>query len=102
MLSEKELMMVEGMNRQIARFITPFITFKQPDKEEDKLKWKNILKYGKQELSTRVDIPLYTRAGYRSYTPEYIEENPNKRYLDLRSIITFAIVFGIVTMFMWD
>jgi len=81
MLTHKELMMVQDMDIRIARVLKLFITFQQPDKEERKPTLKNILKYGKQELSTRVDIPFYTRAGYQPYTSEYIQENPNKRYL---------------------
>ena len=81
MLSEKELMMVEDMDTQTARCLKLFITFQPIEKEVYKPTLKNILKYGKQELSTRVDIPFYTRAGYQPYTTEYIEENPNKRYL---------------------
>ena len=81
MLSAKELMMVEGMDRRTARYLQLFVTFKQPEKEEDKFDIKRVFKYAKQEFSTRVDIPLYTRSGYQSYTSEYIKENPNKRYL---------------------
>ena len=81
MLSEKELMMVEGMDKQTARCLKLFITFQEAEKEEDKLSWKNVFKYGKQELSTRVDIPLYVKEGYQPFTKEYIQENPNKRYL---------------------
>ena len=81
MLSEKELMMVEGMDKQTARCLKLFITFQEAEKEEDKFSWKNVFKYGKQELSTRVDIPLYVKEGYQPFTKEYIQENPNKRYL---------------------
>ena len=81
MLTDKELMMVQDMDIRIARVLKLFITFQQPDKEERKPTFNDILKYGKQELSTRVDIPFYTRAGYQPYTSEYIQENPNKRYL---------------------
>ncbi|MBR5542093.1 MAG: helix-hairpin-helix domain-containing protein [Bacteroides sp.] len=80
-ISDKELMMVENMDIQTARCLKLFITFQLPEKEENKPTLKNILKYGKQELSTRVDIPFYTRAGYQSYTSDFILENPNKRYL---------------------
>lgn len=72
MLSDKELMMVEDMDIQTARCLKLFITFQQTEKEEDKIKLKNVFKYGKQEFSTRVDIPFYTRAGY---------QDSNKRYL---------------------
>ena len=81
MLTEKELMMVKDMDIRIARLLKLFITFQQPDKEPSKPALKNIFKYGKHELSTRVDIPFYTRAGYQPYTSAYIQENPNKRYL---------------------
>ena len=65
MLSDKELMLVKDMDQQTARCLKLFITFQQPDKEENNPTLKNILKYGKQELSTRVDIPVYTKAGYQ-------------------------------------
>ena len=65
MLSDKELMMIEDMDIQTARCLKLFITLEQPEKEENKLTLKNVLKYGKQELSTRVDIPFYTKFGYR-------------------------------------
>ena len=81
MLTDKELLMVKDMDIQTARVLKMFITFQQPEKEEYTPTLKNILKYGKQELSTRVDIPFYTRAGYQPFTSEYIKENPNKRYL---------------------
>ena len=44
MLSDKELMMVEGMDVQTARCLKLFITFQQPEKEENKLTFKNIFK----------------------------------------------------------
>ena len=81
MITEKELMMVKDMDIQTARLLKMFITFQYTEKEEYKPTIKNILKYGKQELCTRLDIPFYTRAGYHPYTSEYIKENPNKRYL---------------------
>ena len=81
MITEKELMMVKDMDIQTARLLKMFITFQHTEKEEYKPTIKNILKYGKQELCTRLDIPFYTRAGYHPYTSEYIKENPNKRYL---------------------
>ena len=81
MLTDKELMMVQDMDIRTARVLKLFITFQQSDKEPSKPALKNIFKYGKHELSTRVDIPFYTRVGYQPYTSAYIQENPNKRYL---------------------
>lgn len=81
MLTDKELMMVQDMDIQTSRLLKLFITLQQPEIEEYKPTLKNILKYGKQELSTRVDIPFYTREGYQPFSTEFIQENPNKRYL---------------------
>ena len=66
MYSEKELLMVEDMDRNTIRYLLPFITFQPVEKEKNKLNIKQILKYGKHELSTRFDVPFYTKAGYRS------------------------------------
>ena len=81
MLTEKELLMVEDMDLQTIRCLKPFITFEQPEKEKFKLSLKHLSTYGKHELSTRVDIPFYTKKGYQSIASKEIEENPNKRYL---------------------
>ena len=81
MVSINELMVVEDMDLATFRLLKPFITC-QPLKEKTHTPTlKSILKYGKQELSARMDIPLYTRAGYQPFTSDYIKENPNKRYL---------------------
>lgn len=81
MLSENELWMIEDINRQTIRCLQPFIYFKQPEKEEYKPTLKQVLKYGKQELLTRVDIPFYIKSGYKFHTKEELKKNPNKQYL---------------------
>ena len=67
MLTDKELMMVKDMDIRTARVLKLFITFQQPEKEQRLPTFKNIMKYGKQELSTRLDIPFYTRSGYQPF-----------------------------------
>ena len=81
MLSENELWMIEDINRQTIRCLQPFICFKHTEKEEYKPTLKQVLEYGKQELSTRVDIPFYTKSGYKLHTKEELKKNPNKQYL---------------------
>lgn len=65
MLSAKELMMVEDMDRQTMEYLSPLLTFQTTEKEEDKLTLKQIFKYGIHEFSTRVNIPFYIKEGYR-------------------------------------
>ena len=81
MLSENELWMIEDINRQTIRCLQPFICFKHTEKDEYKPTLKQVLKYGKQELSTRVDMPFYTKSGYKLHTKEELKKNPNKQYL---------------------
>ena len=81
MVSINELMVVEDMDLATFRLLKPFITCQPLEEKAHTPTLKSILKYGKQELSARMDIPLYTRAGYQPFTSDFIEENPNKRYL---------------------
>lgn len=39
-----------------------------------------MLKYNKQELLTRVDIPLYMKSGYADHSEEVLEKYPNRKY----------------------
>ncbi len=81
MLSTGELMAVQGMDLYTSRLLKQLIVIRQPVEKPRIPTLKNILEYGKQEISTRIDIPLYTREGYRPFTSEYIQAHPNKRYL---------------------
>lgn len=81
LVSLKELAMVQDMDYRVLKLLTPFLYIGKGNDKKDVLSWKSVLKYNKQELSTRVDIPMYVRAGYASYTDEVLTESPNKRYL---------------------
>ena len=93
MLSDKELLMVQDMDIQTVRYLKPFITFQSSDKENDKPTLKTIINHGKQEFSTRLDIPFYTRKGYQPITSEELRENPNKRYLGYAFYHNFRYTF---------
>ena len=83
--SEKELMMVEGMDLQTLQCLLPLLSFKYVEKEKDKPTIKQIVKYGIHELSTRVDIPFYTKKGYKNHylgDKFYHQVRYNFRYSD--------------------
>jgi hypothetical protein len=42
---------------------------------------RSLAKYGKHELITRLDVPLYTRAGFQNYPDSILEKYPNRKYL---------------------
>ena len=58
-----ELMLVKDMDRQTIDYLTPFLCA-QPVDNSTKLRLKELLKTNRNELITRLDIPLYRRKGY--------------------------------------
>jgi len=76
-----ELRLVEGFYGQDIRNLLPFVYVGKVDKQAPPLKWKYILKYGKQELLTRLDHGLETKEGYKFVPEEELAVNPNKQYV---------------------
>lgn len=58
-----ELQLVEELDRQTIQYLLPFVCVEPVDKKES-VTLKQILKYGKHEAVTRMDVPLYKRKGY--------------------------------------
>ena len=59
-----ELQLVEEMDKHTIDLLLPFVYVLPIPEEREFPKLKTIFKYGKQELLTRLDVPLYTRKGY--------------------------------------
>lgn len=59
-----ELQLVEDMDKRTIDYLLPFVCVLPVEKKKIPFRLKNLLKYGKQEVLTRFDIPLYTRKGY--------------------------------------
>ena len=59
-----ELQLVEGMDKRTIELLLPFICIKSVENKSGYPSLKKILKYGKQEILTRMDVPLYARKGY--------------------------------------
>lgn len=60
-----ELQLVEEMDKRTIDLLLPFVCVRVINNEEKKYPaLKNILKYGKHQILTRLDIPFYTRKGY--------------------------------------
>lgn len=63
-----ELQLVQDMDRQTIRYLLPFVCLKAIN-NEPAFQWKTMLKsaakYGKHEVLTRLDIPIYERKGYQ-------------------------------------
>lgn len=59
-----ELQMVKTMDKQTIELLLPFVCVKVVEDASRYPSLKTILKYGKQEVLTRMDVPFYTRKGY--------------------------------------
>ena len=64
MVTVNELMLVYSMDRQTVLNLLPYVCVRPVDKSVYKPNIANMLKYGKNELLARTDIPLYQRKGY--------------------------------------
>ena len=58
-----ELQLVEEMDKRTIELLLPFVCVRQTDKENRYPSLKKMLKYGRHEVLTRLDIPFYTRKG---------------------------------------
>ncbi|WP_455587053.1 helix-hairpin-helix domain-containing protein [Bacteroides sp.] len=59
-----ELQLVEEMDRETIRYLLPFVCVQPVDKKQLFPQLKDVIKYGKHEVLTRMDVPFYTRKGY--------------------------------------
>ncbi len=96
MLSSKELFLIEDINRQTIEMLLPYVYVQSAEKEKGLPTLKNLFKYGKSELSTRVDIPLYTRKGYYLNDVDKRYQGGNF-YNNIRYQFTYGqrVIFGI-------
>lgn len=76
-----ELQLIENMDRQTIHLLIPFVYVGEEKKISNVPSFNNIFRYGKQEIVTRLDIPLNKKDGYRDYPDSVLTANPNKRYL---------------------
>ena len=76
-----ELQLVENMDFDTRKLLNNFVYAGEVSVKGDLPRWKNIWKYGKHELITRVDVPFYRKAGYKEYSDSILNLYPNRQYL---------------------
>ena len=77
MQSLGELMLIEELDYQTRQFLTLFVYVENPVEEKEKLRLKTLLKEGRHEVTSRLDVPLYKRDGYKIPEDEVLLKNPN-------------------------
>lgn len=75
-----ELMLIPGLDYHTRQLLSYFVIFGEPEKESVRDTWRQMLTRGRSELSSRLDIPLYQRAGYAPRTLSQLESAPSRYY----------------------
>lgn len=77
-----ELMLIPQLDYHTRQLLSYFVTFGPVPKEKTDTyeKWHRMLTQGRSELSTRLDIPLYQRAGYAPRTLSQLAASPLRYY----------------------
>lgn len=77
-----ELMLIPELDYHTRQLLSYFVYFGPPSEEKSTLRetWHHMLTQGRSELSTRLDIPLYQRAGYDPRTLSQQVASPSRYY----------------------
>lgn len=77
-----ELMLIPELDYHTRQQLSYFVTFGEPEEQqEDTLDmWRRMLTRGRSELSSRLDVPLYRRAGYAPRTQSQLNTSPSRYY----------------------
>ena len=78
-----ELMLIPELDYHTRQLLSYFITFGEVSQQKESLRdtWHRMLTHGRSELSSRLDIPLYQRAGYAPRTQTQLEASPSHYYM---------------------
>ncbi|MDR0768977.1 MAG: helix-hairpin-helix domain-containing protein [Dysgonamonadaceae bacterium] len=76
-----ELKNVDALDLQTITYLLPFVYVGDTVQSDGDFRWKNIFRYGKQEVMIRSDYTFQEKAGYQKTSPEEIAASPNKHYL---------------------
>lgn len=76
-----ELQLVKDMDRQTIQYLLPFVFAGKVEKAVEYPEFRELIRYGKNECTVRLDLPLYKKDGYRTYPDSVLSAHPNKRYL---------------------
>lgn len=77
-----ELMFVKELGVKEREMLRLFVEVRasQKDRDAQMLTMGKLLRYGRNEMVWRTDVPLYEKEGYKDVLPEVLEKSPNKVY----------------------
>lgn len=81
MLSLGELQLTGSLDYETRQLLRLFVYAGDVPMKREKLRLDDVLRYGRNEIVARMDIPLYQRDGFRYHSPEELDRYPNRAYL---------------------
>ena len=77
-----ELMLIPELDYHTRQLLSYFVTFGDVAQPQEPLRdtWHRMLTRGRSELSSRLDVPLYQRAGYAPRTQSQLDASPSRYY----------------------
>ena len=77
-----ELMLIPELDYHTRQLLSYFVTFGDVVQPQEPLRdtWHRMLTRGRSELSSRLDVPLYQRAGYAPRTQSQLDASPSRYY----------------------
>jgi hypothetical protein len=79
-----ELQLTGSLDFDTRRLLRQFVYAGDVPAGKSSLELKDILSHGRNELTARMDIPLYMRDGFRYHSPQELERYPNRAYMGSR------------------
>lgn len=84
MMTLGELQLTGSLDYNTRQMLREFVYAGDVPVKREKITLKDLLKYGRNELTLRLDVPLYLRDGFRYHSPEELERYPNRAYMGNR------------------
>jgi hypothetical protein len=80
MLTLGELQLTGSLDYSTRQLLREFVYAGDVPPRKEKLSLEDILRYGRNEVVARCDIPLYLRDGFRYHSPQELARYPNRTY----------------------
>ena len=78
-----ELMLIPELDYYTRQLLSYFVIFGEATQPKETLRetWHRMLTRGRSEVSSRLDVPLYQRAGYAPRTQSQLDATPSRYYM---------------------
>ena len=84
MMSLGELQLTGSLDYTTRQWLRQFVHAGPAQEREDRIRLSDVMQYGRHQLTSGLNIPMYTRAGFSGHTSVELAQYPNRQYLGSR------------------